>query len=188
MHHETDLCYSFSGIAFAWSDQIDKITVLMDIDDSNEENPKVASAIDTNSKGPDGRHQWGNAAKGKEGSLEWFKLLLVDEDDLPQEVRNSEHVQQARSRLNDLKNTPEEVVSIYLEGMWEQCLAKVKAEVSQTTVDLSRFHIVITLPAICKCLAFWELKNSNLQNLYTLLTLVYSIRARLCEKSNARGC
>lgn len=157
---------SFSGIAFTWSDQVDKITVLTDIDDSSEESPKVASAINTASLGSDGEYEWGNAAKGKEGSLEWFKLLLVDEDDLQEEVRNSEPVKEARARLSELGQTPEEVISIYLEVLWKQCLVKLKAEVSQATVDLSRFHIVITLPAICEYRAFWNLQIINFHTMF----------------------
>lgn len=122
----------------------------MDLDDSQQDNPKVPSAINFDMRGPDGKLIWGNGAKGKPNSLEWFKLLLVDEDDLPAEVRTSEHVQEARSRLEELGKTPEEVIGVYLRGLWNRCLQKVKVEISQTTVDKSHFHIVITLPAICK--------------------------------------
>lgn len=122
----------------------------MDLDDSNQDNPKVPSAIDFSRRDRSGRPLWGNAAKGHPDSLEWFKLLLVDEDDLPAEVRNSDQVRQARAFLDELGLTAEEAISEYLKPMWACCLEKMKRAVSETTVDKSRIHIVITLPAICK--------------------------------------
>lgn len=123
----------------------------MDLDDSNKDNPKVPSAINLSLRDHNGRIVWGNGAKGSAGSLEWFKLLLVDEDDLSAEARDSEHVRKARTSLDDLAMTPEHVISEHLRSMWDRCLEKMKQEVSQATVDKSRFHIVITLPAICEC-------------------------------------
>ncbi|KAF3767181.1 hypothetical protein M406DRAFT_39804 [Cryphonectria parasitica EP155] len=42
----------------------------------------------------------------------------------------------------------EELISIFLEGLWANSMEKMKAQVSQATVDNSRFHVVVTLPAI----------------------------------------
>lgn len=124
----------------------------MNLDDSNQDNPKVPSAIIVTPRASRGGLTWGNDAKGSEGSLEWFKLLLVDEDDLPDEIRVSEHVQMARARLQELDRMPEDVISDYLRGLWKRCLEKMKTEVGDETVNNSRFHVVITLPAICKFL------------------------------------
>lgn len=118
----------------------------MDLDDSNQDNPKVPSCIQFK----DGRVIWGSDAKDDPESIEWYKLLLVDEDHLPEDVRNSEHVLRARNRLRELGKTPDDVISAYLKGLWTSCLEKVKIEVAEATVIHSRFHVVMTLPAICE--------------------------------------
>lgn len=118
----------------------------MDLDDSNQDNPKVPSCIQFHN----GRVIWGSDCKDDPESIEWYKLLLVDENDLPDDVRASEHVQTARNRLRELGKTPEEVIGAYLKVLWSSCLAKLKVEVGEATVNLSRFHVVMTLPAICE--------------------------------------
>lgn len=142
----------------------------MNLDDSNQDNPKIPSAINFTLQASGGGPAWGNDAKGVEGSLEWFKLLLVDEDDLPDEIRRSEHVQKARACLRVLDRMPEEVISDYLRGVWKRCLEKMKTEVSQTTVDNSRFHVVITLPAICKCFDSTKLNTTPISRACALNT------------------
>lgn len=170
------LC-SFSGLAYSCLDKFDQISVLMNLDDSNQDNPKVPSAVQIGL--PGGRVIWGNDAQGAPQSIEWFKLLLVDEDDLPEEVRTSGHVLKARDCLRELGKNPEEVIGVYLRSLWSHCLQKVKIEVSEASksffvlscarknlqtrsllgqkfanspsykaVDNSRFRVVVTLPAI----------------------------------------
>lgn len=119
----------------------------MNLDDSNQDSPKVPSAIHFAGDGVN----WGNNAdKSAANTIEWFKLLLVDEDDLPEEIRTSGPVMEARDRLRELDMTCEEVIARYLGDLWDNCLQKVKTEVGTATVDRSRFHVVVTLPAICK--------------------------------------
>lgn len=145
--NSSDTFCSFSGLAYACLDKLDQISVLMNLDDSNQDNPKVPSAIQFKQN----ELIWGNEVnKSAPSTVEWFKLLLVDEDDLPQEIRDSEHILTARDRLRELRLTCEEVISCYLEGLWKHCLEKVKTEVAVATVERSRFHVVVTLPAICE--------------------------------------
>ncbi|KAJ4418730.1 hypothetical protein N0V82_005403 [Gnomoniopsis sp. IMI 355080] len=142
-----DFGTTYSGVAYACLDKLDQISVLMDLDDSNNDNPKVPSAVQF------ARSQfiWGDPVdKSAASTIEWFKLLLVDEDDLPEEVRTSGHVMKARDRLRELGMTCEEVIASYLDHLWKNCLKKVKKEVGAVTVDRSRFHVVVTLPAICE--------------------------------------
>lgn len=119
----------------------------MNLDDSNQDSPKVPSAIQFASNDVN----WGNFAdKSAANTIEWFKLLLVDEDDLPEEIRTSGPVMEARDRLRELDIICEDIIARYLDELWSNCLQKVKTEVGAATVDRSRFHVVVTLPAICK--------------------------------------
>lgn len=119
----------------------------MNLDDSNQDSPKVPSAIQF----ADDRVIWGNDAdKSAVNTIEWFKLLLVDEEDLPVEIRTSGPVMEARGRLHELDMTCEDAIARYLSEIWDNCLRKVKTEVGVATVDRSRFHVVVTLPAICE--------------------------------------
>lgn len=143
----SDIYYSFSGVAYTCLDKLDQISVLMNLDDSNQDSPKVPSAIQF----ADGRVIWGNDAdKSAVNTIEWFKLLLVDEEDLPVEIRTSGPVMEAQGRLSELDMTCEDAIARYLSGLWDNCLQKVKTEVGAATVDRSRFHVVVTLPAICE--------------------------------------
>lgn len=122
----------------------------MNVDESNNDNPKVPSALDYTNIRAHKSPAWGDIAKDAIGSLQWFKLLLIDEDHLHPEVRDSEHVQKARARLEELDMTPEEAIRDYLREFWQSCIDKIKDDIAQDTVVNSRFHVVITLPAICE--------------------------------------
>ncbi|KAJ4396182.1 hypothetical protein N0V93_000401 [Gnomoniopsis smithogilvyi] len=140
-----DFGTTYSGLAYACLDKLDQISVLMNLDDSNNDSPKVPSVIQFAGD----RVNWGNdIEKSVANTIEWFKLLLVDEDDLPEEVRTSGHVLKSRARLNKLNMTCEEVIACYLGDLWKQGLERVKTEVGKATVERSRFHVVVTLPAI----------------------------------------
>lgn len=142
-----DLFCSYSGLAYACLDKLDQISVLMNLDDSSHDNPKVPSAIQFASD----QSIWGNnVEQSAANTVEWFKLLLVDEDDLPEEVRSSGHIMKARDRLRELNMTCEDVIACYLEKFWKHSLEKVMTEVGVATVERSRFHVVVTLPAICE--------------------------------------
>lgn len=93
---------------------------------------------------------WANGARNMSGSLAWLKLLLLDDDDLKPEIRDSQNVQNGREYLRRLGKTPTEATADYLCVLWKSCLVKVKRAVGEETFVNSRFHVVITLPAICE--------------------------------------
>lgn len=142
--------HSFSGMAYTWSERLDQIAVLTNIDSSNKEYEKVPTAIEFVKNGVTIRPNWGNFAQHAPGSLKWFKLLLLNDEDLRAEVRNSEHIRAARARLEEFDMTVTEVIGRYLKELWEGALVLIKADASQATVANSRFHVVVTLPAICQ--------------------------------------
>lgn len=134
----------FSGIAYAYSDNAMKIDTLMCWDDTNNDYTKIPSAIKFDAQG----NIWGIDAKYRSDALRWFKLTLVNPQDLDVGVRNSIQIQDARTALQDLRMLPEEAISAYLKHMWEHCIKKLKDAEGEETVETSRFHVVFTIPAI----------------------------------------
>lgn len=122
----------------------------MNLDKSNRDNEKVPSAIKCTNSASQQPSAWGNVAQRDPSSLKWFKLLLLKDDDLPADVLESEHIQKARALLKELDLTASDVISSYLKELWESGLEKIKIDASEATVANSRFHIVVTLPAICQ--------------------------------------
>lgn len=78
----------------------------------------------------------------------WFKLLLVKEEDLGKELRNSEPLVYARKCVDDTAKKPVELVADYLRALFEHTLNVIRKARGQSVVDALRFHVVITVPAI----------------------------------------
>ncbi|KAI7782498.1 actin-like atpase domain-containing protein [Diaporthe eres] len=91
---------------------------------------------------------WGVPAKHLPGALRWFKLLLVDPQDLDEGIRTSKQLQEARVALEASGKSAVKVISIFLKRMFEHAVKNLKIEMGAETVDSSRFHVVFTVPAI----------------------------------------
>lgn len=80
--------------------------------------------------------------------MRWFKLLLVDEKDLPKKVKNSSQISAARKMVGEENKDPVEVISAYLTRFWNHAIECIITSAGQDLVDMCRFQVVITLPAI----------------------------------------
>lgn len=76
--------------------------------------------------------------------------MLIDEKDLPDEVRDSEKVRTCRRQLQKLNKTAVEVISFYLRNLWNHCHDLFTKDLTKAMVNVSRFSICMTVPAICK--------------------------------------
>lgn len=135
---------SFTGFTYAYSEEADKLRTITDWVDGNADDPKTPSAINFKHNGVD----WGTKADNIPTALRWFKLLLVNEDDLPEDVRASAQLQELREQVKSIHKTAIDVASKYLGFIWTHCLERMKTAEGEETVATSRFHVVITLPAI----------------------------------------
>lgn len=144
-----DCVLSFTGVAYrsSWAQETDKAKIITTWDDNNGDGEKVDTAV---SFGNSSSHMstWGVSATLEDSPIRWFKLLLIDEEDLPGEVRNSEQVKTCRKQLRDLNKTPVEIISFYLQNLWNHCLDLITRDIGKALVNVSRFHIILTLPAI----------------------------------------
>lgn len=141
---ESNVPIRYTGVAYTWSGRPSAYNTIMRWSkDSNGNREKVPSAIVLGSP-----NVWGSAAVGAEGGLEWFKLLLASEDILPQDVKDSEQLRKVSTRVRELNNSPADVISKYLRAVWEHAIEEMKPRIGADTVDNSKLHIVMTVPAI----------------------------------------
>ncbi|KAK4032540.1 hypothetical protein C8A01DRAFT_41001, partial [Parachaetomium inaequale] len=94
-----DFGTTYSGVAFTCSKKIDSIEVIASWDSelpSNCDEDKTPTAI---SFGPQNQVTWGYNIPFDAEQAKWFKLLLIDDKDLPDEVRGSDKIREARAYL-----------------------------------------------------------------------------------------
>jgi molecular chaperone DnaK (HSP70) len=144
-----DFGTTYSGVAYTWSKNTDNIEVISSWDaelPSNSDEDKTPTAI---SFGPKNKVSWGYNIPPGSAQAQWFKLLLVDDQDLPDDVRRSAKIWDARAYLAKHNTTTIEVIALFLRHLWNHAIQRITESVSRNLVNFSKFHIVITLPAIC---------------------------------------
>ncbi|KAM0411797.1 hypothetical protein ACHAPD_010018 [Fusarium lateritium] len=146
-----DFGTTYSGIAWKSGDrELDSIQTVTDwttIRNYRVDSPKAPSAIfygDNINKDP----SWGYMTRFGDGILRWFKLLLVNERDLPANVRDCEHLKTARELMQKLNKAPVQVFSDYLRYLWEYSRERIEASEEKGWANIYHIHFVVTLPAI----------------------------------------
>lgn len=125
---------------------------------AREEKFKVPTQI---CYGSDGRPAgWGyDIAPGSE-AISWFKLLLIDEDRLDYEYRNSAAIQKAREQVARAGKEPVDVVADYLRCLWKHVLQDLVRSRGHAAVEGSPFKIWLTVPAIWDDVAGQRMKEA----------------------------
>lgn len=93
---------------------------------------------------------WGYAIPPDADPIRWFKLLLLREEDLASEFRESEFILRGRKLLKEINKSATEVVGDYLGALWKHVLETIYKARSKYVIDAMAFHVVITVPAIWK--------------------------------------
>lgn len=88
--------------------------------------------------------KWGYEITSDMNPLKWFKLLLLNDDDLD-EYRGSKNLAEGRQALAYSGMEPVDVVAVYLRKLWTHTYAKLKATVE---VDNLPLRVAISVPAI----------------------------------------
>ncbi|TEA15828.1 Chaperone protein DnaK [Colletotrichum sidae] len=91
---------------------------------------------------------YGIPASSADKCLKWFKLLLIDEEDLPTELRKSSQIATARRLLRQCNRDVVEVISSYLRHLWNHSIDCITRSTGKGLLRLCRFHVVVTIPAI----------------------------------------
>nr|XP_036582566.1 uncharacterized protein CTRU02_07610 [Colletotrichum truncatum]KAF6791270.1 hypothetical protein CTRU02_07610 [Colletotrichum truncatum] len=146
-----DFGTTFSGVSWAYSGQPTDIEVISRWEsklgrNSDKEKTPTEMVYQENKGGV----FWGYGIppNSNQKPLKWFKLLLVDEDDLPQNVRESSQMATARKLAKRFNKDPVEIISCYLRHLWNHAIECIVLSAGKDLVKMCKFHVVITLPAI----------------------------------------
>ncbi|KAK4079305.1 hypothetical protein Trihar35433_410 [Trichoderma harzianum] len=156
-----DFGTTFSGVAWARSTRPDLVNIVTSWKSSfifNSDREKVSTSIaySKESESP----LWGYAAPVGSSTLNWFKLCIIDEEDIPLYLRASTHLQTVQAALERLGTHAVEVISHYLRELWNYTLGCIERAEGASIVELSAFKVIVTLPAIWPAYAQFRMKEA----------------------------
>src|SRR6201999_3940981 len=87
---------------------------------------------------------WGYGIPIEDDRLKWFKLLLLDDADIQEGVRDSEYLKKTKASLRDNRYSkdPIDVVADYLKLLWQHTIQSMKRERGDMGVDGLPFKVV----------------------------------------------
>jgi hypothetical protein len=93
---------------------------------------------------------WGYGIPADAGPVRWFKLLLLREEDLSEELCQTESVICARKMLRTTGKSATDLIADYLRALWQHILETIHKARTASAVAAYTFQVVITVPAIWK--------------------------------------
>ncbi|CAI7646825.1 unnamed protein product [Penicillium manginii] len=93
---------------------------------------------------------WGFEIPDDIEALEWFKLLLLREDDMWKDLQESVHIGRAKMLLRESEKTAEDCIADYLRAIWKHTLKTILKARPSYLVESLQFHVILTVPAIWK--------------------------------------
>ncbi|KAJ3961879.1 hypothetical protein N0V92_001443 [Colletotrichum tropicale] len=146
-----DFGTTFSGVSWAFSGQPNEIEVITNWEaelNFNSDTEKTPTTLLYS--GMQGQASWGYGipADTAHEPLKWFKLLLIDREDLPKNLQDSMQIAIAQKLMDDANKAPTDVISGYLRRLWNHSIECIGDSISKELVKMCKFHVVITLPAI----------------------------------------
>jgi hypothetical protein len=138
----------FSGVAWATNEDFkaESINVITSWPGYGREEGKAPTELFYE----DGKVMWGYEIPVDAAPVSWFKLLLVKDADLDEELRSSEFLLRGRKMLRENGKTAIDLIADYLRALWAHVLDTIKKAHGESVVDALPFHVVITVPAIWK--------------------------------------
>ncbi|GJN68510.1 hypothetical protein PLICBS_002553 [Purpureocillium lilacinum] len=198
-----DFGTTYSGVAWTDSGDCENIRIVSNWSTSMRNcsnTEKVPTALRHDENG--NVTGWGYGVPPRSQSVRWFKLLLLEEKDVPKHVRCSTQFRAAREYQFDHKLDPVDMAASFLKHLWEHSLNLITRELGKELVDKSRFHIVITVPAMWPLYAHGRMRQAaqkagllaEHQGRETRLNLVsepeaaaLAIVSSLCKKSTVKA-
>ncbi|KAF5638257.1 mitochondrial-type heat shock 70 [Fusarium tjaetaba] len=143
-----DFGTTYSGIAWAYSREPEEIELVTSWDSEFNRCFDVEKAPTQLLYDDNKDTSWGYSIPASEDALKWFKLLLLDNEDIPISVSRSSQLRHAQKLLDKTKKDPVEVIACYLRKLWNHAIDSIQRAVGVDLLTKSPFHVVITLPAI----------------------------------------
>lgn len=81
-------------------------------------------------------------------AIRWFKLLLLDDKDVPADIaQSSQYMEAIRLQKQENKDSLE-IVSCFLKRLWDHTTKVITTNVGAELINKCKFRVVITMPAI----------------------------------------
>ncbi|KAI1308319.1 actin-like ATPase domain-containing protein [Xylaria venustula] len=143
-----DFGTTYSGIAWATVDDLEdgEINIISSWPGSRREDGKAPTELYYEYD----KIMWGYEVPSDADPVLWFKLLLLREEDLEQDLRESDYYIRAKRKLKELEKTPVDLIADYFRALWQHTLNTIHKSRSKTVISALAFHVVITVPAIWK--------------------------------------
>ncbi|KAH7023134.1 hypothetical protein EDB80DRAFT_745260 [Ilyonectria destructans] len=144
-----DFGTTFSGVAWAYSGQPDEIEQVTNWDtEFNHCSDKEKTPTSILYGSQDQATMWGYSIPPNRDALKWFKLLLLDEKDISKDVCASSQLHEARRLRNVANKDPAEIIGCFLRNLWNHSIDTIKRSLGADLLQSSKFHVVVTMPAI----------------------------------------
>ncbi|KAI0430736.1 hypothetical protein F5Y09DRAFT_355703 [Xylaria sp. FL1042] len=111
----------------------------------NSDSQKVPTKVHYN---PDGELSWGFRTPVNVETVEWFKLLLLNDEDLQTHLRGSQHLHDAQKMMSRLRKNAIQLTGDYLKALWDHALGQIINAKGQTLVDGMPINVILTVPAV----------------------------------------
>ncbi|KAL4986074.1 hypothetical protein BDW68DRAFT_198313 [Aspergillus falconensis] len=153
-----DFGTTFSGVAWTTPEhfEADQINLISAWPGTGREEGKAPTELLYD----DEKTMWGYSIPGGADTVRGFKLLLLHDEDLTEDVKSSEFFLRARKMLRDTGKTPVGLVADYLQALWQHTMDTVNKALGDFVVDGLRFHVAITVPAIWKAYARQSMQDA----------------------------
>ncbi|ORY18632.1 hypothetical protein BCR34DRAFT_473300 [Clohesyomyces aquaticus] len=157
-----DFGTTHSGVAWAYSKQPDDIKIVTNWDSQewmNTDKGKAPTEIAYPSRtsnshtardsslDQDCQTAWGYGI-GDVEPIKWFKLLLLDDEDMDTAQKDSTQIKRARKLLMRARKSPVQAVADYLRLLWQHAVANIVREFTEIVVESLPFRVVLTVPAV----------------------------------------
>lgn len=138
----------YSGVSWAYSREPEEIELVTSWDAELHHCSDVEKAPTELVYDDDDNTTWGYSVPADKDALKWFKLLLLDEDDIPCALSGSTQLDKARRLQKATNKDPVEIIACFLRKLWNHAIDSIKRSIGAELLKRSKFHVVITLPAI----------------------------------------
>ncbi|KAM5355751.1 hypothetical protein ACJ41O_002397 [Fusarium nematophilum] len=143
-----DFGTTYSGVAWAYSREPEEIELVTSWDAELNHCSDVEKAPTQLFYDGDSEATWGYSIPSDKSPLKWFKLLLLDEADVPADVSASSQLREARRLQVAADRDPVDIIGCFLRKLWNHAIESIRRSVGAELLQRAKFHVVITLPAI----------------------------------------
>ncbi|KAH6660387.1 hypothetical protein BKA67DRAFT_634255 [Truncatella angustata] len=137
-----DFGTTFSGVSWAYSEDPD---LIHEVSHWPCAESQVKDEIQVPTQYDLATNQFGYLVSRDALPVKWFKLLLLEDKDVKDDLKGAEYLQDATKQLSERSMDVVELIADYLKKIWEHALTEIKTQVD---IEVLPFRVAITIPAI----------------------------------------